>query len=261
MPRPCSVLRVFTRAGVGGNHLGVVTDLDGLDSSAMQQIAADLGFSETVFIEEGEIPSVRIFTPGMEMAFAGHPLVGAAHVLMQRAGGSPDRIRCGIGDVRIRADGDVVWVDAPMLIENAFRDGVIFARRVGLQDVRSTWRVQMPLDYRVVELAAATDVAAAVPDTDAFGAAHGLALYARDGEQIRMRFFIPDAGIAEDPATGSAAVALATRFAAAGEPNGAATIDQGEEIGHPSRILLRWEGRTASIGGTVSADEPLELSL
>ena len=55
--------------------------------------------------------------------------------------------------------------------------------------------------------------------------------------------------------------ATATRFAAAGEPNGTASIDQGEEIGHPSRIELRWEGRTASIGGAVAVDDPVELSL
>ncbi len=260
MPRPCSVLRVFTRDGEGGNHLGVVTDLSGLDPSAMQQIAAELGFSETIYIEEGDPPHVRIFTPTMEMPFAGHPLVGAAYHLF-RSGSHAERIRCGIGEVKIRTEGKLVWVEAPMFHENAYRDGAIFARRVGLADPKSTWRVEMPLDYRLVELASPDDVARAAPDTEAFGAAHGLTVFARSGGHIRMRFFIPDAGIAEDPATGSAAVALATRFAAAGELDGSASIDQGEEIGHPSRIELRWEGRTASIGGAVAVDEPMELSL
>lgn len=260
MPRSCSVLRVFTRDGEGGNHLGVVTDLEGLDDSRMQRIAADLGFSETVFIEEGEIPAVRIFTPEMEMPFAGHPLVGTAFHLFE-SGGEPDRIACGIGEVRTRRDGETIWVDAPMLHENAYRDGAMFARRVGLANPKSTWRVEMPLDYRVVELGSAQDVSQAAPDTEAFGTAHGLTVFARSGNHVRMRFFIPAAGIAEDPATGSAAVALATRLAASGESNGHATIHQGEEIGHPSRIELRWEGRTASIGGTVAVDDPVELSL
>lgn len=259
MSRPCSVLRVFTRDGEGGNHLGVVDDLDGLDGDAMQWIAAQLGFSETVFIDDGDVPSVRIFTPQMELPFAGHPLVGAArHVL--ESGSSALRIKCGIGEVRIRRDGDLFWVVAPMSPSKAYRDGAVFARGVGLADPVSTWRVEMPLDYRMVELATADDVAAAAPDPAAFGAALGLAVYARDGRHIRMRFFAPGAGVVEDPATGSAAVALATRFAASGEKNGSATIDQGEEIGHPSRIELRWEGKTASIGGTVAVDEPLELS-
>lgn len=259
MSRPCSVLRVFTRDGEGGNHLGVVTDLDGLDTSTMQQIAADLGFSETVFIEDGDPPRVRIFTPEMEMPFAGHPLVGAAHHLFS-VGSDADHIGCDIGEVSIRQDGAKVWVDAPMFHERAYRDGAIFARRVGLVNPKSTWRVEMPLDYRLVELATADDVAMAAPDLEYFGAAHGLVVFARDGTHVRMRFFIPDAGISEDPATGSAAVALATRLAAAGELNGSAIIDQGEEIGHPSRIELRWEGRTASIGGTVAVDEPIELA-
>ncbi|MDJ0665171.1 MAG: PhzF family phenazine biosynthesis protein [Acidimicrobiia bacterium] len=260
MPRQCSVLRVFTRDGKGGNHLGVVTELDGLDGAAMQTIAADLGFSETVFIAIGAVPEVRIFTPSMELPFAGHPLVGAAHYLF-RSGVAGDRIKCGIGEVKIRHDRDMTWIDAPMFHERAYRDGAIFAMRVGLKNPVSTWRVEMPLDYRIVELATPEEVAAADPDPSAFGVALGAAVYARSGRNVRMRFFAPGAGVFEDPATGSAAVALATRFAAAGEPNGSATIDQGEEIGHPSRIELHWEGRSASIGGTVAVDEPVEIVL
>ncbi|MCP4307428.1 MAG: PhzF family phenazine biosynthesis protein [bacterium] len=255
MSRHCSVLRVFTRAGAGGNHLGVVTDVAGLSDAAMQQIALELGFSETVFIDmsKGEVPIARIFTPRMEMPFAGHPLVGAASVVSQ------DRLLCGIGEVRIRRDGDVVWVDAPMDPQNAGVDSTGFASTVGLLSPVSEWRVDMPLDYRLVELSTVDDVSGIAPDTAAFGDVHGLTVYARRGDKVRMRFFIPAAGIAEDPATGSAAVALATRLAAAGETEGRLTIDQGEEIGHPSRIHLRWSGDTASIGGTVETDEPLEL--
>ena len=77
MPRPCLVIRVFTRDGKGGNHLGVVTELEGLDTAKMQLIANDLGFSETVFIDQhaGDVPRVRIFTPELELPFAGHPLL------------------------------------------------------------------------------------------------------------------------------------------------------------------------------------------
>ncbi len=259
MTRPCSVLRVFTRGSEGGNHLGVVTDVAGLSAATMQQIAAELGFSETVFIitRQDEVPLVRIFTPRMEMPFAGHPLVGAASVLLAEA--NVDRVACGIGEVMIRQAGDIVWVDAPMFTGNAQTDTSGFAIAANLPEPVSAWRVEMPLDYRVIELANADDVSQVSPDTTAFGDAHGLAVYARQGDQVRMRFFIPAAGIAEDPATGSAAVALATRLAADGEPFGALTIDQGEEIGHPSRIQLRWSGETASIGGTVAADQSLEL--
>ena len=258
MSRPCSVLRVFTRAGAGGNHLGVITDVNGLTDAAMQEIAAELGFSETVFIDtgKGDIPVARIFTPAMEMPFAGHPLVGAASVMFEQS----DRLLCGIGEVAIRREGDVVWVDAPMHPNNAAIDASGFATSVGLPSAASEWRVAMPLDYRVIELASVDEVSRIAPDTRAFGEVHGLTAYARTGDKVRMRFFIPQAGIEEDPATGSAAVALATRLAAAGENDGRLTIDQGEEIGHPSRIQLRWSGATASIGGTVETDESRELN-
>ena len=262
MPRRIRVLRVFTREGAGGNHLGVVTDVTGLDAEAMQLIGADLGFSETIFIDSsrGEVPHTRIFTPAMEMPFAGHPLVGAAWAILQGAERATDRLRSGIGEVQIRLDGEVAWIGAPIFPSNAHDDDESFARRVGLVDPVSTHRVDMPLDYRMVRLPSPADVAAATPDTDAFGLAHGLTVFARDGDRVRMRFFIPKAGIDEDPATGSAAVALATMWVASGEPSGAAVIHQGEEMGHPSRINLRWSGATASIGGTVIEDDVVELN-
>lgn len=260
MSRSCLVIRVFTRGDGGGNHLGIVEDIRDLTTERMQAIAVHLGFSETIFVEPGEIPLIRIFTPQMELPFAGHPLVGAAWLMLQRGSGI-DRLRCGIGEVQIRQAGDVTWVDVPMSPSNATPDTPDFAARVGFSNPVSTWRVTTPLDYRMVELATAAEVSAAQPDTSVFAEVHGLTVFARDGQRVRMRFFIPVAGINEDPATGSAAVALATALAARGEAAGTLTIDQGEEIGHPSRINLSWSGNTASIGGTVSEDESRELSL
>ncbi len=254
MPRQCLVIRVFTRDGGGGNHLGIVTDLDGLDTAAMQQIATNLGFSETIFIDMATpVPVTRIFTPGMELPFAGHPLVGAAW-FMGHLGADVDRLVCGIGEVAIRNEGHLSWVDIPMKVDNAHPDSTEFATAVAVPGPLSTWRVETPLDYRMVELATAEAVANVNPNTDVFGAVHGLTVYARAGDAVRMRFFIPVAGINEDPATGSAAVALATMYAARGEPAGELAINQGEEIGHPSRINLRWTDSTASIGGTIIED-------
>ena len=186
MARLCSVLRVFTRAGEGGNHLGVVTDLTGLTDQKMQQIAAELGFSETVFIDwvEGEVPVTRIFTQEMEMPFAGHPLVGAASVMLSIS--TADRLRCGIGEVTIRVAGDVFWVDIPLVPGNAHVDTSSFATAVGLPDPVSEWRVEMPLDYRIIELQSSQDVSEIAPDTQAFGDTFGLAVYARNGDRVRM---------------------------------------------------------------------------
>jgi trans-2,3-dihydro-3-hydroxyanthranilate isomerase len=259
--RTARVLRVFTRDGVGGNHLGIVTDLNGLSDHAMQEIAAELGFSETIFPDLSvEPPFIRIFTPGMELAFAGHPLVGAAWLLLNE-GRASNTVSCGIGDIGIRLDGESAWADAPMTPANAQADDLALANRTGVADATGAWRVAMPLDYRMVELASPAEVAAATPDTTALAPADGLTLFHRDGDRVRMRFFIPVAGVDEDPATGSAAVALATMWAASGESSGRVTIHQGEEMGHPSQIELRWSAATASIGGTVVEDEPRVVAI
>jgi PhzF family phenazine biosynthesis protein len=94
--RQCYVLRVFTRGDEGGNHLGVIVDLTALDAPMMQTIAVDLAFSESVFIDaSGDVPHCRIFTPTAELAFAGHPLVGAAWLLHHLWSRSPSRITFG----------------------------------------------------------------------------------------------------------------------------------------------------------------------
>ena len=111
--RHCYVLRVFTRVSgdgrhVGGNHLGVITDVTGLPDRVMQEIATELGFSETIYVDwraPGN-PAARIFTPGAEMPFAGHPLVGAGWLLQVIGPGGPTAITCGVGDVAIEMTGN-----------------------------------------------------------------------------------------------------------------------------------------------------------
>jgi len=117
--RSCRVLRVFTRGDIGGNHLGVVTDVSGLDTETMQGIAVHLGFSETVFLQErdGDGPLVRIFTPVAEMPFAGHPLVGAAWMTGVHMGMAAGRLQCGVGEIPFRVDDEQVWVDTPMVAD------------------------------------------------------------------------------------------------------------------------------------------------
>lgn len=264
MSRSCHVLRVFTRGDEGGNHLGVVNDVTGLDAAAMQAIAADLGFSETVFVdgEDGGAPVVRIFTPVDELPFAGHPLVGTAWFLNHMGPGGVERLRCGIGEVRIRLDGDTTWVDATINPAAArLRDESALAGAAGLPLPVRAWRVAMPKDYLLLELGGAEQVAAATPSMEVLAAHFGTMVYARDGGQVRARFFAPASGIDEDPATGSAAVALATALASTGESSGRLTIDQGAEIGHHSRIELVWDGGIASIGGTVRCDEVRQLDI
>jgi len=260
MSRPCHVVRVFTRGTVGGNHLGVVNDVSGLGTEAMQAIASDLGFSETIFVDwqdPDRAPLTRIFTPGMELPFAGHPLVGAAWVLC-RFGPGPraGSLECANGMVRYRGEGDLTWVDVPFGFDSAPHDDTAeITRRAGLPDPARTWRLLMPKEYLIAQYDNADVVAAAVPDMHVLAERFGLLIFARSGRSVRARFFAPRGGVSEDPATGSAAVALASALRSVGERTGELTIQQGEEIGHPSTIELAWDHRRASIGGTVFHDE------
>ncbi len=263
--RSVLVLRVFTRDGAGGNHLGVVADPAGLDTSGMQQIAAQLGYSETVFVHErpSGVPLIRIFTPAAEMPFAGHPLVGAAWALRVRQGRELDRVACGVGDIPVRVEGDRVWVDTPLVTEvDPAPEGPQLAADAGLPCSGRAWWARMPVPYLVVEAPSPDAVTEAVPD---FGALLGgpagdaLYLYAREGGRVKARFFAAGLGVPEDPATGSAAGALAAVLVREGEPEGRLTIDQGDEIGHPSTIDLAWNPRAASLGGTVADDGVIAL--
>jgi trans-2,3-dihydro-3-hydroxyanthranilate isomerase len=258
MPRVCQIVRVFTRNGEGGNALGVINDTIGLDDDGMQAIAAELGFSETVFVDwpEDDLPSVRIFTPLVELPFAGHPLVGTAWTLLTMGPGGVAGLRCGIGDVAIGMDGDDAWIT--VTIDPAAArptDLGDYAARAGLPVPLRSWLVAMPRDYVVLEYPDAATVAAVAPDAGVLGERFGTLVYARSGDTVRARFFAPSAGVLEDPATGSAAVALATALLAGGEVAGRLTIDQGEEIGHPSRIELAWDAGSARIGGGCVRDE------
>ena len=258
--RPGHVLRVFTRGDEGGNHLGVVTDIMGIDDEGMQAIATELGFSETIYIdwrEEGT-PMARIFTPAVELPFAGHPLVGAAWVLSAIGPGTVDSIECGVGVIPFRSAGTTTWIDTPMshAVEDA-PDAAEIAAAALLPEPERAWRAMMPVPYLVLEVDSAETVAGAQPDIDRLDEAGGGMTYlmAREGDTVRARFFAPGAGVPEDPATGSAAAALAAVRFHEGETEGSVRIDQGAEIGHPSTIMLRWTGEHASLGGEVRRDE------
>ena len=254
MPRHCYVLRVFTRGDEGGNPLGVVTDRSGLPAEKMQEIATELGYSETIFLDwrDMELPRVRIFTPAVELPFAGHPLVGITWLMHHLGPGGPTQIECGIGPVQIGMDGDSAWVAAP-LNQRVHADATVDYDPG--TPLRTAHMVEMPVHYQVLELADATAVA------DSPVAESGMILvYARTGpDSVRARFYAPEVGVAEDPATGSAAVALAATLRSRGEAEGNLTISQGEEMGTPSTILLTWDDHGARLSGTVSRDEVLWL--
>jgi predicted PhzF superfamily epimerase YddE/YHI9 len=166
------VLRVFTNAaGESGNLLGVVRDAAGIDLHRRQAIAAELGYSETVFVDDEA--RLQIFTPTVELPFAGHPVVGSAWLLRRPS------LECPAGVVRARVAAERAWIL-----------------------VRAEWCP--PFERRQLDEPAEVDAF----DAPATG---NLQVWAWQDEQqglIRARVFAPDLGVPEDPATGSATVAL-----------------------------------------------------
>lgn len=259
MEKQCHVVRVFTRSDVGGNHLGVVVDGGALTGNQMQAMAAELGFSETVFFLAGDPPRVRIFTPGREMPFAGHPMVGMTWVARYLGLPVTDRLMCGIGEVAVGATDSTAWIEVGVERPvRPVREAAVIARSLGLPEPLDAAWVDMPIPYLLLELSTGDAVAAAAFSAEALAATEvgELCLFGvEEGDRARMRFFAPEAGVFEDPATGSAAVAVASMLFERGRPDGKLTIEQGDELGHPSIIALSWSDRRIRIGGDVRFDE------
>jgi predicted PhzF superfamily epimerase YddE/YHI9 len=228
-PSPCgggsgagaalSVLRVFCAPdGSGGNALGVFLDDDAIAPALRQAVAADLGFSETVFVGDRERAELRIFTPAVELALAGHPLVGTAWLLREER--TPARtLRPPAGEVSVRFDGELTFVSADPE----------WAPRFDFLEVDSPAEVEAlpgrPQGYGNVGVWAWLDEGAGT---------------------IRERVFAPEEGICEDEATGAAAMRLVAHLGRELE------IHQGRGSLIRARTLER--GRV-EIGGRVVLDE------
>lgn len=175
------VLRVFTgEGGAGGNPLGVFLDGGSVRAPQRQAVAAEIGFSETVFVDDRASASVRIFTPATELPFAGHPLVGTAW-LLGREGQPAGVLRPPAGEVPARAEGDRTFVAG-----------------------RPEWAP----GYEWFELSSPADVEAleGAPEGHDMGGAYAWIDEPRG--ELRARVFPIRIGVEEDEATGAAAVRL-----------------------------------------------------
>jgi trans-2,3-dihydro-3-hydroxyanthranilate isomerase len=276
---------VFTEKRFGGNPLAVLPDARGLSDARMQQIAREFNFSESTFVFSAEGDRrrrVRIFTPAREVPFAGHPNIGTAFVLAGSGefGALPPLAtvtfeeNAGPVEVSIRTEGSrVVWC------ELAAPEALSFGRTVDPRRVAAVVSLT-PEDLRTdtheprVASVGLPFLFTEVRDLDALerarvdlagaeallaeGIRPSLHLYVKTGEDtIRARMFAPLSGVAEDPATGSAACALAGVLAHhRPEPDGSFTwrITQGVEMGRPSALTARagkegGEIRTTGVGG------------
>ena len=254
---------VFTDRIFSGNQLAVLTDASGLDDATMQSIAREFNFAETTFVtppaDARHTARVRIFTPGREMPFAGHPTVGTAFVLASMAAGESARelvLEENVGPVPVRIDregGRVVRCTftaprAPECIDADVPSRADVAELIGLAageiGAAEVWSCGLP--FLIVPVDSPRSLMRAQLDLACWGrllsnfvAREVYPITQTDASTLRVRMFAPAAGVTEDAATGSAAAALAGWLVRhAPEPSGTRcwTVLQGESVKRPSRI-------------------------
>ncbi len=281
MRRKFYTLDVFTDVALAGNPLAVVLDSEGLDASRMQAVAREFNLAETVFIEEPRSPintaRMRIFTPGRELGFAGHPTIGAAVLLAHVR--APDLL--AREDLRIVVEqevGDVVCIarhrkgqamaayftlprlpravgEAPS--DETLADGLGLARAdIGFGDHRPT-HYSAGTPFLFVPLASLAAIARARSSLKLWGENGGPAVFLYTNEVVdkgstwHARMFASGWGILEDPATGSAAAAFAgvvMQFERPDDGGHMFVIEQGLEMGRPSFISLGLDVENGALG-------------
>jgi trans-2,3-dihydro-3-hydroxyanthranilate isomerase len=279
MSLPFFIVDVFAERKYAGNQLAVVLDADGLSGDEMQDITREFGFSETSFVlsreaRDGGYP-VRIFTPGGEVPFAGHPTLGTAAVIHHELL-SPETsdVSLDVAAGRIPVTlGDILWMRqlpptfgdtlalslaAPALsLEQSDLDERhpiqtvstgLPAILIPLENLDALKRCRLDRErYReLVEVAGSANLYAFCPEPH------------ETANHLAARMFADDLGVPEDPATGSAAGSLAAYLAEhryLGDSEVDARLEQGYEIGRPSLLHLRAEksseGTTVHVGGKV----------
>jgi trans-2,3-dihydro-3-hydroxyanthranilate isomerase len=270
-PLRYDVVDVFCADGAyTGNPLAVVHGAGMLSTEQMQAIAAEFGLSETAFplaptTSEADY-RLRIFTPGRELPFAGHPSVGSAWVLAKAGliGTGPVVQECGAGLLPVRVDAHGAQVDGGKPEIGPDLDGEELAAAVGLGPDDLVAAVPAGVAAAGVPFAflpvRADAVSRAQPDAAAVRAVTdelvGVAVVSFDRStwQAHLRMFAPDVGVAEDPATGSAAVALGVFLTERGmlpaDGQTGFVVAQGAEIGRPSSLTVLVTARGGAAVGT-----------
>jgi len=258
---PYELCDVFTDRPLAGNALAVFTDAEELDGATMQALARETNLSESAFVlrptNAAADARLRIFTPTMELPFAGHPTLGTALVLAARLGKETITLETGRGMVSVRFSGEAGaarfgWMTQPLPRVEPYREAAKLVAALGVPGSK------LPIElydngphYVYVERESPDEIAALEPDLARLAALGSTAfsVFARKGPAWKCRVFAPGEGIAEDPATGAAAGPLAVHLArhgriAFGEE---IVIEQGVEIGRPSILHARARGSRESL--------------
>ena len=262
---------VFGSGPLSGNPLAVVHGADELSADQMLALTQWLGFSETTFLLPPTDPAadyrVRIFYPGGELPFAGHPTLGTCHSWMQ-AGGTPRQVgtivqECGVGLVEVRQDSAQLAFKAPPFTKQGDltaeeRENAIKLAGVDPEAVVEAVHVQNGPGWQLLRLRSAEEVLAAEPAAKAPpGTDIGLAgpCEAGAGTDWELRAFFSDAigRFVEDPVTGSFNAGVAMHLFATGLANGSYRAAQGRKVGADGLVSCRQDDAgDVWIGGTCS---------
>ncbi len=253
------VVDVFTDEPLAGNQLAVFTNATDIPEAQLQRLAKELNYSETTFVyspaRDGHV-RMRIFTPSSELPFAGHPTLGTAFVLGGPLQLVEIRIETARGTIPVQLEREgprIVFgrMEQPVpKIEPFARAGELEAA-LGVESQLPVEVYDNGVPHVYLALASADEVAALRPDQRqlaGFGAV-GVNCFAREDSRWKTRMFGPELGVAEDPATGSAAGPLALHLARHGRIafGDEIEISQGAEIGRPSTLYARADGTADAV--------------
>ena len=249
------VADVFTDTPLQGNQVAVFTDAREIPEDKLQAIAREMNFSETVFVYKPEGDGharIRIFTPKAELPFAGHPTLGTAFILSTPLSLEEIKLETGAGVIPVRLereDGRIVFgrMAQPLPTIEPYDKAEELFEILGVEGSELPVEVyDNGVKHLYVTLGSEDEVAALRPDLRRLGDEPELCFncFAGEGTKWKTRMFAPSSGVAEDPATGSAAGPLALHLARHGRIGWGEEIEiaQGVEVGRPSKLYARVEG-------------------
>jgi trans-2,3-dihydro-3-hydroxyanthranilate isomerase len=251
---------VFTGTPLTGNQLAVYTNAREIPEERLQDIAREMNFSETVFVlppeGDGHV-RIRIFTPAAELPFAGHPTLGSAFVLAGPLQLTEIRLETGIGLVPVQVEREGAKIVFGRMVQpipgwQPYEDEAEALAALGVE------RSELPVEvyengprHAYFRLGSEEEVAALEPDIGRLNklGAVGFSTFAGEGTRWKTRMFGPGLGVAEDPATGSAAGPLGVHLLRHGliESGQEIELTQGVEIKRPSTLYVRVTGTREEI--------------
>lgn len=255
---------VFTAIPYQGNPVAVILDGDGLSTEQMQSIARWTNLSETTFVCAPATPEadyrLRIFCPGSELPFAGHPTIGSAHAMLA-SGYAPRRPgvlvqECGVGLVRLRTDGDGISLALPQarMRPADARLRAMVEEAIGAPLLEAPVAVDLGIVWLTGQVAGGELLRSLTPAMEGIAAAarqagtNGITLFGMDGETPEVRSFAPHEGTPEDPVCGSGNGAVAFYLRERRGP-----LDyrarQGRCVGRDGQLRITHDGDTIWLGG------------